>query len=133
MQRRILVYGHGDKDSLQTAEDIQEYIAKDIFAEDYNRRYRYTQRKEAHVIVLSWEGKAYGHFEVQAMEEPTAEDREEYPRVRQVYIIRESARYGNPVPLSALGITRIQFGKCISEEQFSEIETLAGTVTKYSQ
>jgi hypothetical protein len=76
---------------------------------------------------------AYGHFEVEAMEEPTTEDHEKYPRVRQVYIIRESAGYGNPVRLSALGITRIQFGRKISEEEFSKIESLAGTIQKYPQ
>ena len=133
MERKILVYGLGDKDSFPSAENVAKYIATDIFSGDYNRRFRYTQRKEAHVIVLSWEGKAFGRFEVEAMEEPTAEDREEYPPARQVYIIRESAAYGNPVRLSALGITHIQFGRPISEELFSKIEGLAVTVTKYPQ
>jgi hypothetical protein len=133
MQRRILVYGLGDKDSFTTEEAVKEYIAEDIFSEEYKSRFRYTQQKEADIIVLSWKGKAYGHLDVQERAEPTPEDREQYPRVKQVYIIRESVGYCNPVRLSDLGITHIQFGLSITEEQFSKIESSAGIVHKHPQ
>jgi hypothetical protein len=45
------------------------------------RPIRYTQNKDADIIVLSLDGKAYGYFEIDAKEKPTDEDRADYPPV----------------------------------------------------
>jgi hypothetical protein len=123
MSREILVYGHGDKSAngFPTAEDFVEYIAGGIFDDEYRGRYRYSQTKSADVIVLARDGLAYGHFEISTSVEPTAADRKTYPRVKKVYLVHKSVEYREPVRLSALGISKYQWGKRINEDQFKEI------------
>jgi hypothetical protein len=122
MSREILVYGHGDKsaDGFPTAEDFVEYLSGGIF-DDEHGRYRYSQMKSADIIVLARDGLAYGHFEISTTVEPTAADRKAYPRVGKVYLVHKSIKYGEPLRLSALGISGYQFGKYINEDQFKEI------------
>ncbi|HPD15641.1 MAG TPA: hypothetical protein PLE19_11860 [Planctomycetota bacterium] len=128
MARDILVFGHGDKSSkgFATAEALVEYLEGGIFRKEYGGRYRYSQRRQADVIVLSRDGWAYGHFEVSSTEAPTEKDRRAYPRVRRVYLIRKSVRYGKPVRMSDMGISRFQFGKRVTEEEFEGILRAAG-------
>lgn len=132
MERTILVYGHGDRsdDGFRRAENIEDYIAGGVFRE-CDGRYRYSQTKNADIIVLSLDGLAYGHFEIDSMEVPTDADRKEYPPVKKVYRVRKSVRYGEPVRLFDLGISGYQFGKCIDEEEFSKILRAAGDTKTY--
>ncbi len=122
MEREILVYGHGDNsdDGFPTEEDLVGYLTRGIF-EDENGRYRYSQMKSADVIVLARDGLAYGHFDISTAVEPTPMDREMYPPVRKVYLVRKSVKYAAPVRLSAIGISGYQFGKHINESQLTEI------------
>jgi hypothetical protein len=130
MGRRIVVYGHGDKDEkdFPTPEHLVQYIKEDVYTKE-DGRYRFTQGKDAEVIVLSRKGLIYGHFEIDDKVPPRKADRDAYPNVKFVYLVRGSASYESPVPLSAIELTGIQFGKSITEEQFQRILGLAGKVT----
>ena len=132
MPRDILVYGHGDKskNGFPKRKNLEDYIDGGVFRDEHGR-YRYSQRKRADVIVLSRDGLAFGHFEIGTMEEPTPADKAAYPPVKQVYLVRKSVRYGTPVRLSDVGITRYQFGKYISESEFKKVRALAGKTKVY--
>ena len=126
-ERSIWIYGNPDKTELgfPMPGDLTHYIRADIFAKEKGR-YRYTQGKNADVIVLSRDGLAYGHFEVEDKVKPTDTDRKAYPRVKFVYLIRTSTLYSQPVPLSSLSITKIHYGRKITEAEFQELQKLAG-------
>jgi hypothetical protein len=132
MQGKILIYGHGDKSEkgFSNVTEFRNYIGGEIFTDTYNGRYRYSQRKDADIIILTRDGFAHGFFVIAALDEPTEKDKKEYPRVRQVYMVKESALFEKAVPVGAFGITGYQFGKYLSEEQFKEITTAAGGVQK---
>lgn len=135
MERKIAVYGHGDKRPVfgfPTDEDFQQWIKEDIFSK-YQCRYHYTLGMEADVIVLSRGGLAFGHFEIDSKVKPNQKDYEDYPDLKFVYIVRSSALYGNPVRLSGLGIKDIQFGKYITDEQFGEIKKAADAIQQYRE
>ena len=79
MERKIVVYGHGDKRpglGFPTERDIEQWIKEDIFTK-YRGRYHYTIGKDADVIVLSRAGLAYGHFEIEGKEEPDQKEGDE--------------------------------------------------------
>lgn len=132
MIREILVYGHGDKSAsgFETPEAFVQYLEGGIFR-DEDGRYRYSQTKSAEVIVLAREGLAFGHFETDEAVPPTGADREAYPPVKKVYLVRKSVRYDDPVRLSELGISNYQFGRHIDEHQFAEILKLAGGIHEF--
>lgn len=132
MERNIWVYGNPDKSKLgfPMPGDLTQYISSDVFEEE-NGRYRYTQGKNADIIVLSRDGLAYGHFDIDDKVKPTDADRKAYPRVRYVYLVRKSSLYRNPVPLSSLSIAGLSFGHRLSETKFKKLQKLAGKVTEY--
>jgi hypothetical protein len=88
--------------------------------------------KAADIVVLTRDGLAFGHFEIDSTESPTDADRKAYPPVKQVYRVRKSVRYGNRVPMSRVGVAKYQFGKYIAEAKFKEILRLAGTTQESS-
>jgi hypothetical protein len=133
MERKIVVYGHGDKRpglGFPTDRDFGQWIKEDIFTKNQGR-YHYTIGKDADIIVLSRHGLASGHFEIEHKEKPNQKDYEDYPNVRFVYVVRSSALYSNPLRLSDLGIENIHFGKVITEAQFDGIKKVAGEVQEY--
>ena len=127
MTREILVYGHGDKSTsgFETPQALVDYLEGGIFR-DEDGRYRYSQTKSADVIIVARDGSAFGHLETDEAVAPTAADREAYPRVKKVYLVRKSVRYGEPVRLSPLGISKYRFGRYIDKNQFAEILKLGG-------
>lgn len=131
MDRKVWIYGHADKSKLgfEKPDDLREYIRNDIFAKE-NGRYRFTQEKNANIIVLSRDGKAYGHFEIERKEKPNDADRKAYPPVKCVYLVLKSSLYNEPVRLSRLSITGIQFGYQLSEEKFQQLQQYAEGVTE---
>ncbi len=134
MERKIVVYGHGDKRpglGFPMESDMEQWITEDIFTK-YRGRYHYTIGKEADVIVLSRDGLAYGHFEIEGREAPDRKDYEDYPDLKFVYIVRSSVLYGKRVRLSDLGIRDIQFGKSITEAQFDDIQKAAVELQEYA-
>lgn len=133
MAQQILIYGHGDKSTsgFETPEALVKYLEGGIFRDEAGR-YRYSQTKSADVIVLAREGLAFGHFETDEAVAPTAADRETYPLVKKVYLVRKSVRYGDPVRLSQLGISKYRFGRYIDEDQLAEILKLAGNYQDFS-
>ena len=132
MERSIWIYGNPDKSELgfPMPGDLTQYIKQDIFSKE-QRRYRYTQGKNAEVIVLSRDGKAFGHLEVEDKIKPTDADRAAYPRVKFVYLIRASTLYYTPVPLATLSITKLRFGRKLSESEFQELLEQAGGVEEF--
>ncbi len=128
---RIIVYGQGDRSALgfKTAQDLVQYIETGI--KDQRYRYRYTQGKDVDIIVLSRDGRAYGHFHALRREHPDALDLRDYPRTKYVYIIGNRALYTHPVPLFPLGIRVGQFGSPISVSQFEEINRSAGGIREF--
>ncbi|MBI1917964.1 MAG: hypothetical protein HYS12_24990 [Planctomycetes bacterium] len=135
MERKIVVYGHGDKRpglGFPTESDMEQWIKEDIFTK-YRGRYHYTIGKEADVIVLSRDGLAYGHFEIEGKEKPDQKDYQDYPDLKFVYVVRSSVLYDKRVRLSDLDIKDIHFGKSITEAQFDEIKKAAGEMQEYPQ
>ena len=135
MERKIVVYGHGDKCpalGFPAEADFQQWIKEDVYSK-YQGRYHYTLGMDADIIILSRQGLAYGHFEIDDKAEPNQRDYEDYPDLKFVYIVRSSALYGNPVRLSSLGIKDIQFGRSITETQFDEIKKVAGDIQEFHQ
>jgi HNH endonuclease len=137
MARHIWVFGYADKTDkgFRHTRDLIEYIQHGIFDSENGRHRHSLQRNEAaegELILISRDAQLYGHFEIGGWEEPNAQDREEYPGVKHVYIVRKSARYLSPVPLSAIPISKIRFGKDVTEEQFRKINELAGSIEEYT-
>jgi len=130
--RRIWMYGNPDKSEMgfPMPGDLTRYIREDIFSKEHCR-YRYTQGKNADVIVLSREGKAFGHFDIEGKVKPNDADRASYPRVKYVYLVGKSSLYHSPVSLADLAITKLRFGRRLSENEFDELLALAGGIDEY--
>jgi len=77
--RKILVYGNSDSsdEGFPTTEHLIEYIKSGIFSNEHGR-YRYSQTKNADVIILSRNNVAYGHFDIEEKVKPTAADLKSY-------------------------------------------------------
>ena len=123
-QRSIWIFGNPDKTHLgfPSPGDLTDYIKSKIFDEE-NGRYRYTQPRNADIIVLSRGGWAYGHFTVAERVRPLPADKNAYPRVKWVYLINSSCLYKSRVRLS---IHVGQYGKKITETEFEAIFAAAG-------
>lgn len=134
MGRQIIVYGHGDKteSGFKTPQSLVAYLEGGIFAEE-DGRYRYSQTKAADVIVIARDGLAFGHLETDEAVNPSSEDREAYPPVKKVYVVRKSFCYETPVRLATLGIVNYRFGRYIGEEQFADVLKAAGKAIEYSR
>lgn len=128
MDTKILVYGHSEDG--ESEEDLIHYLQKGLFLEA-NGRYRYSQNKDAHIIVIAMKGKAYGHLIISDKEKPTEEDINVFSKTKMVYIVNSTATYQNYPKLSDLGIKSYQFGKEITLEEFEEIKNRAGKITEY--
>ena len=131
MGRQIIVYGHGDKSEsgFETPQALVDYLRRGIF-EDEDGRYRYSQTKAADVIVVARDGLAFGHLESDESVNPTKDDREAYPPVKKVYLVRKSVCYAEPVRLASLGISKYRFGRYIDEEQFASVLNAAGDTSE---
>ncbi len=133
MDRKIVVYGHGDKRpglGFPTDADFRQWIKEDVFTK-LRGRYHYTVGKDADVIVLSRNGLAHGHFEIKDKVEPDQRDQEDYPPVKFTYVVRLSVLYRQPVRLFDLEIKNFQYGLTISESQFEKIKRAAGEMYEY--
>lgn len=132
MERKIIVFGNSDKSEkgFPTAADFDRYIREDVYLKE-DGRYRFTQNKQADVIVLSRDGLLHGHFEIDDKVPPTEHDRTEYPPVKMVYLVRASVLYDKPVPMSEHGISGIQFGRYISEEKLADILAAAQRTSRF--
>lgn len=132
MERKIIVYGNADKSAkgFPNPEDLDRYIREDVYIKE-DGRYRFTQNKDADVIVLSRDGLLHGHFEIDDKVPPTEHDRAEYPPVKMVYLVRASVLYDKPVPMSEHDISGIQFGRYITEEKFVEILAAAQKTSRF--
>jgi hypothetical protein len=127
-----VVYGHGDRSEygFPDEDSLRRYLAGELFTK-YNGRYRFSQGKKADIIVISRDGLAYGHLLVDGIANPTLYDKNDYPRVKKVYIVRATSLYQNPVRLADLDIRRYQWGKTVTDEQFASIKSRAGKISEY--
>lgn len=132
VERSIWIYGNPDKTNLgfPMPGDLTKYLKGEIFSQE-GGRYRYTQGKNADVIVLSRDGLAFGHLEVKEKVKPNDADRAAYPRVRFVYVVRSSHLYKHPVPLGSMSITVRQYGHRLTESEFQELLEKAEGVQEY--
>lgn len=133
MKNKIIVYGHADKSikhGFPTEDGLIEYLQRKLFTE-HRGRHCFTQNKEADVVVVSRKGLAYGHLNVEDIEDPTLQDKKEYPKVKKVYIIRFSTVYNTPVRLYDIGIRGLSHGKLITYRQFNEIKSRAHGLEEY--
>jgi len=132
---KIIVYGHSDKRpevGFKTEKDFIDFIEKKIFLKPNKGRYHYSQTKDANIIILAREGKAYGYFEIAEGVPPNDDDIKQYDRCKKTYIVRESVSFEKPVQLSELNIKGYQFGKSISELDFNDIKDRAGKKSVYT-
>lgn len=130
---KILIYGHSSRKPDAPFEDKKEilnYLEKDLFEEEHGR-YRYTQSKEADIIVISFDGELIGYLSVLESGEPSEEDRNRAPGSKRVYLISQSNIFKVPVKASDFNITRIQFGKYIEEDTFATIKSKGGSVSTF--
>lgn len=128
MNRKIVIYGHGKKheDTFKNSKEFTDYIRAGVF-DDCDGRYRYSQKKQADVIVLSLNGIAYGHFKTDGeVHTPTRQDLREWKDTRGVYLVEEATVYPTPVSLADLEIRGIQFGKPITGKKFAALLRRAG-------
>jgi hypothetical protein len=132
MDERIVIYGASNKEEFSTPQSLIDYLSKGLFR-DNQGRFRYTQCKDADIIVISREGLAYGHLIIEEKVKSTDEDIEDFPPAKCTYLISSSAVYENPVRLFAdLGIKVVAFGTSITQEQLTAIQNKAGQITTYS-
>ncbi len=132
MDEKIIIYGLS-KDIFQCPEELKSYLSTDLLCENLGR-FRFTQNKNADIIILSREGLAYGHMVVIDKVTPSEEDLKEFHQAKCTYIIGSTVVYGKPVRLySDLGIQVGAFGKAINQEQFDEIINKAGRIIKGKQ
>ncbi len=124
MRKQIIVYGLTEF----TEKELIQYLREGIYEND--NRFRYTQAKNADIIVVSFNGFAYGHMNIEKIEKPKELEKKE--GWRKVYIVNSTEIYKNPVRLADYGITDIQFGKCISDSQFNRIIKISGTEKYYA-
>ena len=128
MDRKIIIYGMA---AFSDADELKRYIETDVFAKDCGR-FGFPQKQNADLIVLSLHGLAYGHFDIAGKERPRNEDLRISPSVKAIYLVKKpTTLYETPVRLLPLGIKGIQFGKPLSEEQFQQIQALAGNPARY--
>jgi hypothetical protein len=132
MERNIWVYGNPDKSDVgfPMPGDLTNYIKGDIFSKEHGR-YRYTQGRNADVIVLSRDGLAFGHFEIDDKVKPNDNDRAAYPNVKYVYLVRRAALYKTPVVLATLSIAKLRFGRKLTEDQFHSLLDAAGGIEEF--
>jgi len=125
MDEKIIVYGMSKK-QFPTEQDLIDYLTIGL-SRDKKNRFRYTQCKEAHIIVISMNGLAYGHLTVQEKIPPSDDDKNKFAPVKCTYLINEAIVYNNHVSLyTDLGIRVEKFGTPITQEQFVEIQNKAG-------
>jgi hypothetical protein len=124
MNERIFIYGVNKKE-FPTAQALIDYLSTDLFNVEEGR-FRYTQCKNADIIILSLNGLAYGHLIITDKLNPTVEDRIKFKPVKCTYLVSDSVAYHNPVRLfKDLGILVTSFGTRITREKFLEIQERA--------
>jgi hypothetical protein len=132
MDEEIIIYGASDEEQFSSPRALIDYLSRTLFRINEGR-FRYTQCKNADIIVISRKGLAYGHLIVEERVNSTNEDCEAFPPAKCTYLINSSAVYENPVRLFAdLGIRVVAFGTYITQDQFVEIQNRAGRITTHT-
>jgi hypothetical protein len=121
MTERIIIYGVNNIE-FPTEQILKDYLSADLFLVEQGR-FRYTQCKIAHIMILSQNGFAYGHLIIKRKVDPSIEDKTAFKLVKCTYLVSESVAYHNPVNLyKDFGIRVSSFGTPITREQFLEIQ-----------
>lgn len=125
----IVILGMGDSTSFRAEQQLQYYVRGGVMSNE-GGRFRYTKQlgQDPRVIVLTYNGFAYGHFVVHKGRVET-DDVARYPGTKSVYLVEELLDYAKPVKLSGLGILIAQAPKYISEKDLKNILMAAGQAT----
>lgn len=131
-QRNIWVFGNPDKTEygFPMPGDLTKYLQGDVFTIEHGR-YRQTLIRDADIIVLSRDGLAYGHLEIDDRVVPNDVDRNAYPKVKQAYLVRSSTLYAKPIRLSDHSITGLSYGRQLSEDEFESLLKSAGGIREF--
>ena len=125
----IWIFGHSPSDEhekFKTESEILEWMKEGLFEKE-DHRYRYTQiRKDVSTIVVSFDGKVLGYFNVKDSIEPSKDDINQFSRSKWVYLIDHSNVFRIQNKASVFGIIDYQFGKQISEQTFEDIKSKGG-------
>ena len=76
----VFVLGDRTEKGFRTEESLEDYLRRGLF-EDNGCRFRYNQKRDADLIVLSRGGWVFGHLEVESTEPPNEDDLRDYPPV----------------------------------------------------
>lgn len=130
MSQIIYIFGHSDKEFKGGWEDLEQWLREELVEEG---RYRYIQKRNTDVILLSFKGLVKGELKVACQDEPTPDEIENYMREYErtpttVYIIREIQIYENPVRAADFGVKQYQFGKLIQPNTYKKIRSQAGKI-----
>lgn len=130
MGQIIYIFGHSDKEFKRGWEDIEQWLREELVEEG---RYRYIQKRNTDIILLSFKGLVKGELKVACQDEPTPDEIENYRREYKkipttVYIIREIQIYENPVRAAEFGIIQYQFGKLIELDIYDKMRSHAGNI-----
>ena len=121
-ERQLWVFGNPDKTEFgfPMPGDLTNYLQGEVFTVEHGR-YRQTLIRDADIIVLSREGLAYGHLDLDGRVVPNNADKEAYPKVKQTYLVRTATLYTQPIRLSDLSITGLSYGYRLTEAQFDSL------------
>ncbi len=129
----IWVFGHSPsniKSEFENESKMIEWMKKELFDDDHGR-YRTTQKRDAKIIVVSFEGKILGYFNVLEREAPNQDDRKRYLKTKWVYIISRSNVFEIKNRLSDFGVSGVLYGKQIEENVFENIRAKGGNIQTF--
>jgi hypothetical protein len=94
MAERIIIYGVNNIE-FPTEQILKDYLSADLFLFEQGR-FRYTQCKDADIIILSRNGSAYGHPTIKSKVDPTIEDKTAFKPEKCTYLVNDSVVYHSP-------------------------------------
>lgn len=130
MSQTIYIFGHSDKEFKGGWVDLERWLREELVEEG---RYRYIQKRNTDIILLSFQGLVKGELKVACQDDPTPDEIENYVQEYQriptvVYIIQEIQIYENPVRVADFGVKGYQFGKLIKPDTYEKIRSQAGKI-----
>jgi hypothetical protein len=133
MTQTYRVYGHSNKSDPDFVNEvaIRRYIGGEIFRRELGR-HQFRKLPFANIFVLSRDGYAYGHFEIDRCEEPTDIDFKSYPQTKRVFIVKQSTLYRERIRLNDFGIRVGHAGVDISRETFETLLAHAGGIEEFT-
>jgi hypothetical protein len=140
----IFVFGHNDNDPpvlnhkdykpIKFADEasLKQFFQADLFKKNAGHYIRTGKIKHPRIVVISWNGKAYGHLEIEKGAVPNGEkDLTKDVVGNQELVVNKTEWYEGPIDLTQLKIRNIHDDPIISHELFENIKNKAGKTTSY--